>query len=100
MAGPRTAQPKEYAMIKPIAGLVAGIALLWGTQAFAGTYIVNSESDAPDAVPGDGICDILPPGDPTPPVCTLRAAIAQANAQPDASTVYIPAGFHIVLLGP
>ena len=65
----------------------------------AGNFMVNDDGDAPDALAGDNVCDVLPPGDPAPAVCTLRAAIMQANANTDASTVWIPPGFHIVLSG-
>jgi CSLREA domain-containing protein len=37
---------------------------------------VNSTLDAIDAVPGDGICATAGPT----PVCTLRAAVQEANA--------------------
>ncbi|HEX7769165.1 MAG TPA: right-handed parallel beta-helix repeat-containing protein, partial [Dokdonella sp.] len=86
-------------MTRILTGLLAALALSSAAPALAGVYVVNHEGDAPDSAAGDGICDILPPGDPTPPVCTLRAAIMQANANADASTVHVPAGFHIVLAG-
>ena len=39
-----------------------------------------------EANPGDGICDILPPLN----VCTLRAAIQEANALPGADQIILP----------
>lgn len=84
-------------MTRILSGLLAALALSAAVPARAGVFVVNNESDAPDSAPGDGVCDILPPGDPTPPVCTLRAAIMQANANADASLVHVPAGFHIAL---
>ena len=56
----------------------------------AGVFVVNSAGDASDSWAEDGICDICqlpgdpdadPPIPPTPPchICTLRAAIEQAN---------------------
>jgi large repetitive protein len=60
--------------------LVALVALLmpWiGSQpahAAGKTFSVNSTLDEPDAVPGDGNCVSVPAG-----VCTLRAAIMEAN---------------------
>ncbi len=41
-------------------------------------YVVNSTSDEADAVIGDGVCETAPGNG----VCTLRAAIEEANAQP------------------
>ena len=42
----------------------------------AAVFTVNTTSDVGDASPGDGICDATPPTR----VCTLRAAIQEANA--------------------
>jgi CSLREA domain-containing protein len=39
------------------------------------TYVVNGNGDAVDANPGDGVCQTATPG-----VCTLRAAVEEANA--------------------
>ena len=49
--------------------------------ALAASYVVNSTLDLPDADLTDSICATNPPG----PVCTLRAAVMQANyhAGPD-----------------
>ncbi len=49
------------------------------TQA-AGTYVVNTPDDLVDLVPGDGQC--LAAGN----VCSLRAAIQEANAAPGTAT--------------
>ena len=47
------------------------------------TYLVNSDQDAPDAAPGDGICATAPPfGN-----CTLRAAVQEANRDLMASKI-------------
>ncbi len=43
---------------------------------------VNSTGDDADANPGDGVCQTTTPGE-----CTLRAAIAEANALPGADTI-------------
>lgn len=48
---------------------------------FSNGITVDSTLDTPDANIGDGICD---DGDGN---CTLRAAIAEANSNPDASTI-------------
>jgi CSLREA domain-containing protein len=52
----------------------------------AATFTVNSTLDAVDATPGDGICASAGA------VCTLRAAIQEANALAGADTIIIPAG--------
>ncbi len=63
--------------------IVALVALLmpWiGSQpahAAGKTFSVNSTLDEPDAVPSDGNCVSVPAG-----VCTLRAAIMEANLWP------------------
>ena len=48
---------------------------------FASTYTVNDLGDAPDATPGDDICATAGA------VCTLRAAIQEANAHAGADTI-------------
>ncbi|MCA9970856.1 MAG: CSLREA domain-containing protein, partial [Anaerolineales bacterium] len=64
-------------------GLLAGIA---SDVARAAGFTVNSTADAVDALPGDGICAT------SGGVCTLRAAIQEANATPGADTVSLPIG--------
>lgn len=44
-------------------------------------YVVTSVSDAPDAIPGDGICATATGA------CTLRAAIQEANSTPGPQTI-------------
>ncbi len=52
------------------------------------TFMVNSPSDAVDANPGDGKCETAPGNG----VCTLRAAIMEANHTPGGgATVEVPA---------
>ncbi len=48
------------------------------------TYQVNSTADDSDASPGDGICQTSSPG-----VCTLRAAVEEANVT--GGTIEVPA---------
>lgn len=50
-------------------------------------YTVNSVLDQPDANPGDGDCVSTPSG-----VCTLRAAIMEANADATADFIFLPGG--------
>ncbi len=64
------------------------LTLLIVSPLYAETFTVNSTDDAADATPGDGICATA--GD----VCTLRAAIEEANASlgvPDTIGFSIPA---------
>lgn len=49
--------------------------------------VVNSTGDAADADPADGRCDTGSPGPGGAPECTLRAAIAHANAAAGEDTV-------------
>ncbi len=46
------------------------------------TFTVNSTDNTGDGAHGDHICDTGPPGFPTG-ICTLRAAIEEANQTPD-----------------
>lgn len=54
------------------------------------TFVVNDTGDAPDANPGDGVCAT------SAGVCTLRAAIQEANAHAGADAIH----FHIPGPGP
>jgi predicted outer membrane repeat protein len=56
------------------------------------TFVVNDTSDAHDLSPGDGKCDAAVN------VCTLRAAVEEANKTMDA-TVQVPAGTFTLSLG-
>ena len=70
--------------------LLLGASLLLARSAWAVTFTVNSTGDAADTNTGDGVCD----SDAGTPglQCTLRAAIAQANATagPDIIAFNIP----------
>jgi CSLREA domain-containing protein len=59
----------------------------------AATFTVNRTFDALDARPGDGICETARGNR----ICTLRAAIQEANARPGADTVTLPAGTYLTL---
>lgn len=52
----------------------------------AASFVVNSTLDAVDANPGDGVCATAAA------VCTLRAAIQEANALAGADDITLPAG--------
>lgn len=73
-------------MQSPILVLLAALA---AAPAAAGTFTVNSEADVPDDDIGDGTChaELGLPG-----VCTLRAAIQEANANPGHDTISLTAG--------
>jgi len=77
--------------------LLVGVALLLIagllSPATAATFTVTSTVDAVDASPGNGIC--LTAGG----VCTLRAAITEANAAPG-STIILPAGTYTLTIPP
>ena len=49
----------------------------------AATFVVNSTADASDATPGNGICETAAGNG----VCTLRAAIQEANALAGTDTI-------------
>lgn len=53
---------------------------------WAATFTVNNNGDAPDAAPGDGICATVGG------VCTLRAAIQEANALSGTDTIQFNIG--------
>jgi len=65
------------------------LASLAAAPAAAGTFTVNSEADVPDDAIGDGSChaELGLPG-----VCTLRAAVQEANANPGQDTITLTAG--------
>ena len=64
--------------------------LLAAVPTRAATFAVNATDDRVDADPSDGACDadLANLGEQ----CTLRAAIQQANANPDLDTIMLPAG--------
>ena len=74
-------------------GCSVGLWLAAAQSALAVTYTVNSTLDLPDGDTGDGVCATAPPG---PPVCTLRAAVMQANARPGPDTISVPAGTYLL----
>jgi hypothetical protein len=51
--------------------------------ASASTYTVNDDGDGPDITPGDNICETATGNG----VCTLRAAIKEANAHEGTDTI-------------
>lgn len=78
---------KRYVCVIGI-GLVLSLLFSWRvmvTPAYAAVFVVNNPGDAGDSNPGDGICATATK------VCTLRAAIEEANAHPGVDTITIPA---------
>lgn len=67
-------------------GLTLGMATVF--VAHAATFTVNSTTDVVDANPGDGVCATAGA------VCTLRAAIQEANALAGDDTIILPSGFY------
>ena len=75
-----------------LSGVVIGV-LAVAVPAGAATFTVNSTDDAVDANPGDGSCATAQG------VCTLRAAIQEANALAGADTIILPAGVYTLQIG-
>jgi CSLREA domain-containing protein len=70
--------------------------LLLVAVANAATFNVNSTDDIPDANPGDGVCETALGNH----VCTLRAAIQEANATPGYDAVNLQANAQYLLARP
>ncbi len=68
------------------------VVLLLSQGAEAAVFKVNSFEDIVDAAPGDGVC-MTATG-----VCTLRAAVQQANALPGADVIKLQAGVYRLTL--
>lgn len=75
-----------------------GSSLFWALQAQAtpeasvATFTVNSTEDAVDVNPGDGVCAT------STGVCTLRAAIQEANALPGQDSIALAADTYLLTL--
>ena len=59
-------------------------------QAAAASFAVNDSHDAADTAPGDGTCASMAG------VCTVRAAVQEANALPGADVIVLPAGSYLI----
>ena len=75
------------AALPVIAAFIGAVCI---TPAEAATFNVDSSLDAADADPGNGICST------SAGVCTLRAAVQEANALVGKDTVNVPAGTYPV----
>ena len=97
----RRKAPAEWSERQSLAALARlGVLLLGSTlavsPAHAATFVVDSTGDAPDATPGDTFCQTAGA------VCTLRAAIQEANALALADVINFniaPAGAKTIVLG-
>jgi CSLREA domain-containing protein len=81
--------------MRPLAGslvLSAALGAAFAPAATAATFNVNSVADAVDATPGNGTCATAGG------VCTLRAAIMEANALPGSHTINVPAGLYALTI--
>ncbi len=60
------------------------------------TYTVNANTDLADALPGDGICETVTGNG----MCTLRAAVMEANAHIGGDTIVLPdSTYNLTILG-
>jgi CSLREA domain-containing protein len=83
--------PRRLAALVVLVSLVLGARLPQATPAEAASFTVNSTADEPDANSGDGLCVSTPSG-----VCTLRAALQEANSLGGAHTINLPAGTYLM----
>jgi len=88
--------PKARGFDLPLRPLVAALAsaLLSGPVLAATTFTVNDSGDAVDAVPGNALCETAGG------VCTLRAAIMEANALSGSDTINFAIGSGAVTISP
>ena len=61
--------------------------VLLTSHAVAATFVVNSTTDAPDLVPGDGACDTGALNSQANIECSLRAAIQEADFTPASDNI-------------
>jgi CSLREA domain-containing protein len=74
--------------------ILLSLTLVQPQPARAASFTVDSTADFPDFNPGDGFCQTLNGTG----VCTLRAAIMEANAlsSPGGDTINLPAGIYLL----
>ena len=78
---------------RPRSGLIALLFVVLAPATLAATFTVNDTGDAADATPGNGICATAGA------VCTLRAAVQEANALAGADIITLPAGTYNLTAG-
>jgi CSLREA domain-containing protein len=78
--------------MRPFVAVLGLILLAVAVPVTAATFVVNSTADAVDATPGNGVC--LTAG----AVCTLRAAVQEANALPGPDIINLPGATHTLTI--
>jgi CSLREA domain-containing protein len=73
-----------------LCALCLGLALYVAPAHAGGTFNVNTIADQMDANPGDGVCATAEGGG----VCSLRAAVMEANALGGVNVINLPAGVY------
>ena len=86
-------QRTRRATLRTFQQLVAVLAYLLAATAPAATFTAKSPADVPDSTPGDGICETATGNG----VCTLRAAIMEADALAGADTINLQANVTYLL---
>src|SRR5262249_49239067 len=90
------ARPMKSRRISISSTLAVCLAFFLARTSVAATFAVNSIVDKHDAHPGDGVCETAAGNG----VCTLRAAVEEANGLPGADAVVVPAiPDYVLLLG-
>lgn len=77
-----------------ILGLFIGLAKPAKADSSGGLFTVNSTADVTDFNPGDGVCETANGNN----VCTLRAAIMEANNLAGADSIILPAGHYLLTI--
>lgn len=85
---------RAVALVVVVAAALSATAFHPTAAAAAAPITVNSERDARDAAPGDGVCETQPGGGD----CTLRAAVMEANVLAGPDTILLPAGSYELTL--
>jgi CSLREA domain-containing protein len=77
-----------------VATLLTALAMTFicGSAAQAATFVATPAADAPDATPGDGMCATATD------VCTLRAAVQEANALDGPDSIMLQSGTYLLTL--
>ena len=70
------------------------LALTSANPAGAATFVVNDINDVVDVNPGDGVCETVA----TNGICTLRAAVMEANALAGNDDITLPAGTYVLTI--
>ena len=78
------------AIMVPVILLALFITSLQTKASPSATFTVNSTIDAVDVNPGDGVCETAVDNN----ICTLRAAVMEANSSADSTTINLPSGIY------